>query len=388
MLHGFSEDDDASSRLYSAAGLVRLATSMCGGPVPFDPAGQSGFEQLCDAFELARPGQTTFGKLFARSVLLDGLIKRYRLADYIRRFPAVESIDLPSPVFIVAPFRTGTTFLHRLLSCDPQNRCPRMWEVAYPPPAEPYLRGDARYFAHDARIAKAAAALRTLHRASPALCRLHPMAPDLAEECFGLLETSFLSHSFMFYAGLPSYLDWLDARETDDWRAAYTLYAAQLRLLHWWQPGRRWILKSPVHQWNLGMVLEFFPRSHIIQLRRDPVDAMDSFCRLLTEYRRLMCRSVDPVAIGRQAETYARKAFDRAVAARRRTETPRFIDVEFNELLGDPMACVQAIYARMGARLSPAAAACMRRWLSEEARASSDRTESFSRIKMLGKTTN
>ena len=341
MLHRF-EDSDGTQRLYAPAELVRLAAARCGLPEAAGQAGGPALEQLCAAFEAARPQQTTFGKLHAQAILLDSLGKRLGLADYLQHFPQIRVEPLPSLVFIVAPFRTGTTFLHRLLACDPENRWPRIWEVAYPPPSEPHLRADPRYFAEDARIEVAAAALRTLHRASPALNRLHPMSPNLADECFGLLETSFLSHSFMFYAELSPYLHWLDARDGADWRAAYQTYAVQLRLLQWWYPGQRWVLKSPVHLWNLDILLETFPQAFVIQLHRDPGDAMGSFCRLLASYRQVMCKAAVPAATGAQARRYMRQVLQRAVAARRRADASRFIDLRFADLMRDPISSIQS----------------------------------------------
>ncbi len=76
---------------------------------------------------------------------------------------------------------------------------------------------------------------------------MHPCGVDLSEECFGLLDTSFLSHSFVFCAPVVGYLDWLDERDSEDWIAAYQVYADQIRLLDWWSPGERWVLKTPFH---------------------------------------------------------------------------------------------------------------------------------------------
>jgi hypothetical protein len=364
MLHSFV-DDDGAHRLYSPAGLIRLIRSRSGYPVAAGQIDIEAFERLCAAFETARPQQTAFGKLHAQAILLDALAKRFRLASYLQQFGDIGATALPQPIFIVAPFRTGTTILHRLLACDPQNRTPRIWEVAYPPPPTPHLRGDARYTTDDARIAHAAAALRALHRASPALSRLHPMAPDLAEECFGLLETSFRSHSFMFYAELPSYLEWLDTSDDADRHAAYQIYADQLRLLHWWCPGRRWGLKSPVHLSSLDTLLQHFPQAYIIQLHRDPVHAMASFCRLLAAYRQLMCNATEPHTIGAQACRYTRTMLQRGVAARRSARASHFIDIQFADLIRDPVACVQTIYARIGAHLTPEAVAAMRASLAQ-----------------------
>ena len=358
-------DADGAERLYSPAGLIDLASRKVGRAADSDGLDVAALEQLCSAFESARAQQTLFGKIYAQGTLLDALGKRLRLADYLARFPAIRSVAIPAPVFIVAPFRTGTTFLHRLLAQDPDNRTPRMWEVAYAPPAEPDLRGDPRYFSEDIRIAAAETALRGLYRGSPALARLHPMGPHLAEECLGLLETSLLSHSFMFYAELPSYLDWLDGRSAAEWRSAYETYALQLRLLHWWRPGRRWVLKSPVHLWNLDILCELFPDAHFVQLHRDPPAAMASFCRLLAAYRTLMWKKADPPEIGRQAASYMRKALERGVAARKQLAASRFIDIGFEEMMGNPLQIARRIYSRIGADSTDRVQADMTSWLSE-----------------------
>ena len=363
MLHRF-QDGSGGQSLYSPIGLAQLAQATYGSSVTAAYANLAAFENLCGAFEAARPRQTAFGKIHAQAILLDALGKGVRLAGYLRQYPNISTTNLPSAVFIVAPFRTGTTFLHRLLACDPQNRAPRIWEAAYPPPAEQHLRGNIRYFVEDTRIAKAAAALRTLYRASPALARLHPMAPGAAEECFGLLETSFLSHSFMFHAELPSYLDWLNSRGAGDWAAAYRTYAAQLRLLHWWYPGQRWVLKCPAHLWNIDALLKAFPQAYVIHLHRDPVDAIGSFCRLFAAYRHVMSTSTAPASIGEQVFCYTREVLHRAVTARREADASRFVDIGFSDLIRDPIGQVQAIYARIGAPLSSDAQGAMRQWIA------------------------
>ncbi len=364
MLHGF-QDERGAPLLYDPSGLLRLAAARCGGGIPDDFGAGMALAQLCAAFEAVRAGQTAFGKLRTQSILLDSLVKAFRLSAYLRRFPEIRSVELSRPIIIVAPFRTGTTFLHRLLANDPESRWPRFWEVAFPPPAEDRFDPSVRGFSDDTRMADAKAALRTLDRASPSLGRLHPMRVDLPEECFGLLETSLMSHSFLFYADVPSYLDWLDGRGQDDWRSAYEIYANQLRLLQWCNPGRRWLLKSPVHLWHIDKLLAAVPSAHLIQLHRDPVAVLRSFCHLLWVHRKMMCKSPTPEAIGRQALGYMKMALDRAVATRRGPGMTNVIDLDFDALTRDPLGCARTLYRRMGDELSAQAEAAMARWLAE-----------------------
>jgi hypothetical protein len=361
MLHAWTEAGD----LYSPACLIEQAAKRCQSTAPTGGINFPALKAICAALEEAGPRQTTFGRLHAQAVLLDALAKRIRLTEYLRRYPEIRTQVLSNPLFIVAPFRTGTTFLHRLLSQDPEYRWPRIWEVAYPPAAEPNFRRDGLYFCEDPRIAHATAAVRVLNRANPALNRLHRIGTDLAEECFGFLETSLMSHSFMFYAEVPSYLAWLDDCDAAEWESAYETYAAQLRLLHWWYPGGRWVLKSPVHMWNLDALLAAFPDARVIQLHRDPVAVMASFCDLMAAHRQAVWKSPMPAAIGEQALSCMRKAVQRAVSARRRLKESSFIDVNFTDLIGDPIGCVRTIYERLGIELGPEATQRMGAWLRE-----------------------
>ena len=158
------------------------------------------------------------------------------------------------------------------------------------------------------------------------------------------------------------------ALSTAAWRSAYAVYALQLRQLQWWFPGRRWVLKNPVHLWNLDVLLEVFPDAHIVQMHRDPAAVMASFCGLLAAYRTSMCKAVDREAIGQQALSYAGKALKRAVSARLKLDPDRFIDIGFEDLVRDPLAAATAIYARLGERPAPEAIAAMRAWLAHERR--------------------
>lgn len=45
--------------------------------------------------------------------------RRLMLVDYFKRFPQISSVPVRSPVFLTGLPRTGTTFMQRLLSLDP-----------------------------------------------------------------------------------------------------------------------------------------------------------------------------------------------------------------------------------------------------------------------------
>ncbi len=61
---------------------------------------------------------------------------RLRLVDLWARQPAIADESIRSPIVVTGLGRSGTTLLHELLACDPDNRPPKLWELvdSVPPP--------------------------------------------------------------------------------------------------------------------------------------------------------------------------------------------------------------------------------------------------------------
>ncbi len=334
---------------------------------------------LCDS--LTETTQLHFiGRSRAQRLLLQALVKRVRLRQYLARYPEIGDIALTRPVFLIAPPRTGTTFFHRLLAQDPLARAPRLWEAMHAPPAEPALRGDPTYFEQDYRVAISRTSIGARKRFNAALDTIHPSGADQPEECWGLLETTLLSHSFMFYGPVTRYLDWLDARSHAEWVACYREYADQLRLLQWWYPGEFWVLKTPFHLWAVDAICEVFPDAVIVQQHRDAERCMASYCSLsAAAYKPLMLK-VDNEQVGSQALRYMRDALARNVAARASLPAERFVDFLYADLMGDPLGCVERVYAAAGRELTADARQAMTTWLEEQKQSPKHRGHAYSLV--------
>ena len=62
------------------------------------------------------------------------LCGRLKMADDRKRFPGIAAEQITAPVFVIGLPRSGTTFLHNLLTQDPRNRSPLTWEIMFPSP--------------------------------------------------------------------------------------------------------------------------------------------------------------------------------------------------------------------------------------------------------------
>ena len=357
--------------LFAVETLIETAAreAAVGDPAILDTPGLAA---LARGLEAASATLHFIGRRRAQKLLIETLVKRLRVEAHLAREPSIRAIRLVAPIFLVAPFRTGTTLLHRLLAQDPAHRTVRLWEALQAPPAEPVLRGDPAYFEKDFRVEIARRYLETRERYSPLMAAIHPTHVDAPEECFGLLETSLLSHSFMFYAPVTEYLEWLRVRDANDWRTAYELYADQLRLLHWWAPAERWVLKTPFHLWAVDSLCETFPDALIVQQHRSPAECVASFCSLVAEAYAPIVTRVDRLQIGRMSMSYLHEALARDAAARGRLPADRFIDIDYGDLVGDPLAAARRVYEAAGGELPSAVEQRMRAWLASQAKSRGD----------------
>ncbi|MEM9056053.1 MAG: sulfotransferase [Pseudomonadota bacterium] len=325
-------------------------------------------DALLDAMRAALDEMNLLGGRRAHRMMGDVLVKQLRLAHFLQNEPGVADTPIERPIFLVGPPRSGTTFLHRLLAQDPAHRTPRLWEVMQPPPPTPALRGDPAYFDNDYRVPIARKFLEARARFSPRMASIHSTDVNAPEECFGLLETTLHSHSFLFCAPVFDYIDWLDTRSDAAWLRVYAQYADQLRLLQWWHPGERWVLKSPFHMWAVDALCATFPDAVIVQQHRDPLACVASFCSLTETAFATITTGISRERIGRLSLRYLRDALRRNVDARNALPSDRFIDIPYTDLVKDPLAAVHRVYAAAGLEPSDTAQARIEGWLTEQAK--------------------
>ena len=128
------------------------------------------------------------GSIALRSDVLRILRNRLLLQRDRSLHPEIAQHQIRAPLFVVGLPRTGTTFLHTLLSADPANRAPLTWEVMEPSP--PTNAEKQR------RIRRASQNLACLEWVAPNFGKLHPVGAELPQECVSLMSPSFLSDQF------------------------------------------------------------------------------------------------------------------------------------------------------------------------------------------------
>jgi hypothetical protein len=298
---------------------------------------------------------TTLGRITVREMIVSLLENLLRMEDDRQRTPALCEERIVAPVFITGLPRTGTTLLHGLLTEDPDNRVPLTWEVMYPAAAD----------ASPARLAttrrRTAARLEWANRLAPEFRRIHPIAPDLPQECIAITAQVFMSIQFHTTHDVPSYENWFEANGQ---QLGYAFHHRLLQHLQHRGSGKRWVLKAPGHLFALGDLLARYPDAKIVQTHRDPLRVVASMASLATVLKRAFSDAADPKAIGADWADRWANALTSFLAERDRQPTDRFLDVNYERLEAAPMETVEEVYRFIGVPLSDTARSNMEAFLA------------------------
>jgi hypothetical protein len=302
------------------------------------------------------------GRILAYTQITDLLKQRLQLIDHWKKHPEVAAQPVEKPLFVLGLPRTGTTILYNLLAQDPACRSPLSWEVAQPcPPPLP----DS--YNSDPRIQVVGKQLGMLNTLIPGFDAIHPVGAQLPQECISIMAYDFHSVQFELNFDIPTYQQWYAEQ---DLRPTYQFHRQFLQHLQSRYAKEYWVLKTPAHLGAIDAILAVYPDARIVQTHRDPLKVLPSTASLYYALRTLCSDEVDPHALGIQQVNYWADSLQRGMDARDKLQqhADQFYDVQFNDLMADPFACIRAIYQHFDMQLSGSAEQCMRDFLKANTR--------------------
>ena len=292
------------------------------------------------------------------------------LAGERRHHPEIDGESIDRPVFIVGINRTGTTYLHRLMARDP-----RFWALRNYEFMEPVLSGG--------QYATVAGTLDDPRRTyfeeviessgiRETFAGIHHIDIDEPEEDFPILRLAFAAWTLTVRYHVPAYGRWL--ADTGS-RHAYDYHRRTMQHYSWQrrqrEPGvpRQWLFKMPGHLMELEALLEAYPDALFIQTHRDPKRFMGSWNNMV---ERIRSRSSEPrprEEFGAEQLAFMSGMLNKAVQFREFHPEieDRWVDVNYFDLVQNPIAIVHHIYDRFGWTLGSAARVAMEDWQLRQA---------------------
>jgi hypothetical protein len=287
------------------------------------------------------------GAAALRGTVVSSLANRLRVVDWVAHHPEVAAEPIEAPVVVVGMFRAGTTFLSELLDQDPGNRALLRWEAAdsVPPPAPDELRAGPRV---DAARAQA----EVLDALNPRVKAVHHEDAAGPTECIAVMSQDFKSLSWEAIANVPSYSRWLLAA---DQRSAYEYHRVVLQVLQSGGARGRWTLKSPHHALALEHLTSVYPDARLVVLHRDPVVLCASVCSLVTTLSGTFSDADHRAYIADHWTAMLEEFVARLDAFRAAHPEHPVLDVQYADLVTDPVGTVEGIAASVGTPLTPPA---------------------------------
>jgi hypothetical protein len=335
---------EASGRLWPLEGeKLSAAARRATGVVDF---GDTGIESRLGL--LAKSIETEadlhwFGRMLAWIHLRDILRTRLQLEETWQKCEGFETEPIERPVFITGMPRSGSTFLHEMLAQDPNHRSPLVWEVMSPLPTG--AKG---------RIWRTAANLWWFRQMAPEADSVHPIRATTPHECVAIHSYTLLSRAFAAIFRVPSYEAYLNSVELDP---AYAWQKRFLQYLQWRGPRRRWILKAPDHVFHLEALLRIFPDAVIIQTHRDPLEVLQSSSRLTRVLQGVFAHPEPHRETGIREARLLADGMDRITRFRETHPelADRFLDVNYEEVVSNPVGTLRRVYWQLGLPLADAA---------------------------------
>jgi hypothetical protein len=296
-----------------------------------------------------------FGQFAAHEHFLELLETRLKLVSRWQRMQQIREEPIRNPIFITGLPRSGSTFLHDLFEKDPANRVPLTWEVMYPLPKR--VKRD-----RDSRISKAESRLRMMRMINPSVVKAHPIGALLPQECIAIMSYSLLSEEFLCMFWVPSYEKWL---RVQDMGHAYRFHRNFITHLPCPPSAERWVFKAPDHVYSLDALIKTYPDARIVFLHRDPMKVLGSVASLAMKLRSAFSNRIDPLQTGINEARVLNEVTLKMMEFRERHQSlsDHFIDVQYLDLVRDPVAMVRQIYEYFGLSLSAGAEKHMRVFL-------------------------
>lgn len=282
---------------------------------------------------------TPLGQLIQRRRLLNALIVRLRIGDFLRKNPEVLERPPDRVILIAGLQRTGTTLLQRLIASHPQFHGITAAEAFDPVAAVSDSAKDIGAARRQARLYE-----KALSYLAPDFRKIHPVEMSAPEEDVLLLDLSFMSQAPEAMMHVPSYSSWL---EKQDHGPVYTHFHKTLRVLQSSRPRRHWVLKSPHHLEYLDVVLKHFPDAMIVQTHRDPRKTMPSFCSMVAHSFGIFSDRVNTNEIAAHWLRKVKRVMQKSLEVRA-INPDRFYDISYYDLTARPMEVLSRLWKRMG----------------------------------------
>lgn len=268
-------------------------------------------------------------------------------------FPGHKTQVIEKPLFIIGNLRSGSTFLHRLLSRDTVAFTSlTTWDIYLTPSVTQkkitkfFSKLDNKLGGHVHRLLHAFDE-RTLGRLK--IHRISFFQPEEDENILLHIWDSFwVTFMFPFMDEMPNYQHFDEALSPGRRHRIMKFYKSMLQR-HMYATGKKYfVAKNPAFSPKIATLLEFFPDARIIYLARNPLDMLPSTVSWINYARRQFTEPEEKYLYLDEIVDLTQHWYRYPLQYLDAHPSPRHLILNYDDLIQRPEYVIRSFYEQFG----------------------------------------
>ncbi|HKJ37874.1 MAG TPA: sulfotransferase, partial [Anaerolineales bacterium] len=268
-------------------------------------------------------------------------------------FPGHKTQVIEKPLFILGNLRSGSTFLHRLLSRDDETFTSlTTWDIYLTPSVtqkkitQLVARIDNKLGGHLHR------ALHAFDDATLGKFKIHQISFFQPEEDENILlhawDSFWVSFLFPFMNELPNYQHFDEALSPKHKKRIMAFYKSMIQR-HMYATGKKYfVAKNPAFSPKIETLVEFFPDARIIYLARNPLDMLPSTVSWINYARRVFTDPGDGYHYLDEIVDFTQHWYRHPLEYLDAHPSPRHLILNYDDLIQRPEQVLREFYEQFG----------------------------------------
>jgi len=275
------------------------------------------------------------------AITISGLATPLRIKEHLQFDSIIKKTEIEHhPIFILGHWRSGTTYLHNLLSLDATRGYVYTLHALIP---DVFLGSGTLV---NSIVAKSLPNKRPMDDVS-----MGPALPQEDEYALAALCPYSPNHELCFPRNAAYYNRYIfmeDVPQTirDEWKVIYH-YLLQKETLSC--GGKQLILKNPSNTARVNLLLEMFPNAKFIHIHRNPYHVYRSMMKLILSIVPYMCLQQPPTisVVEQQVIQVYKHIYEKYLNERGSIPQKNLVEVRYEDFIQRPLEHVKDIYSRL-----------------------------------------
>ncbi len=272
-------------------------------------------------------------------------------------YPEFHDQEIKEPVFIVGNFRSGTTFLHRLLNKDNRSTSFTSWELYMAPSVVGRKVSQWLLRVNHAIGNPARWVIALFDRIVENDAVMHKIGLEEVEEDSQVMFQIWSSFDLLAFFPFPNlvrkYIYYDDQIPAEEKARDMQYYAEIIKKHIYAHGGRRYISKSPSHSPKVKTLHQFFPDAKFINIVRNPLQVIPSTISLYSKHCRNYGDPEEEYNLQESVIEHSKHWYLYPHQYLKSLPRDQYIRVYYKDLVADPEGTIRKIYKRFNFNISP-----------------------------------